>query len=280
MTTSSFKGRGQVDSLDRIRFRLDGPIPKSSLERLAVFCREVVLTPTVIEFQPRWTYDLDVLQPHPAVFCLALEDALPAGTSFELYYLEIARDYLTQYQIEAYRMARHFVGHASLRYSRGDVEKIGTRYYYNPVGAPLRLVVYGDRPTKQFSTTFGRPACHTELRLEGAETLARQGIRGARDLAQLPYNRIWKRNLSLWTLPSQTTIGTAVGCRSSRKDSLQRAAREALADKSTYAEDTFVLQKFFTQHPALKRQSKPLSYNEWKTAARNFSYFPAWFSER
>jgi hypothetical protein len=270
----------RVDAFDRVRFRLDNPIPNLALERIARLCRDVFLTESVVPYQARWTYDLDVLQPHHPTFFPALEDALSAGTTCQPYYVEVARDYLTSHQAEARRMAQHFVGHALLRYSRGHVRTSGAGVYYNPRGSSTVLAVYGDRPTKQFDPNFGRPALHTELRFNGLEALGREGLRGLQDLAQPDFDKIWKRHLSLGSQPSQMVVGAAVGCRSARKDSLQRAARKAIAEDGTLENGTFALQKLVGQYAGVGSVIEPLTFKKWEREARNFALTPSWFSAR
>jgi hypothetical protein len=267
-----------IDSLDRARFRLNSLISQSALDELGFLCRHISLAESPVPYQARWTYDLDVLQPHQPTFFLALDDALPAGTSCELYYVEVARDYVTRFQIEARRMARHYLGHATLRYSRGEVQAVGAGYYYNSRDSPTSLVIYGDRTTKQFTPQFGLPAFHAELRIHGVEALAREGLRGPLDLAKINFMNIWNRHLSFWSLPSQTALGRALGCRSSREDSLQRAARNAIAQDGKCDNGTFALQKLVAKRPAIKNVVTPLSFREWERAARESALTPSWFS--
>jgi hypothetical protein len=268
---------GRVDAIDRVRFRLDNPISGSALKHLGCFCRDVFLTPLVVPYQARWTYDLDVLQPHRPTFFLALEDALSAGTTGQPYYVEVARDYLTTFQIEARRMTHYFLRHAMLRYSRGEVQASGAGYYYNKRKSAITLVIYGDRSTKQFGPNFGRPAFHIELRLDGVEALIREGLRGPQDFARLNFDRFLDRHLSFWLLPSKTILGIAVGCQSPRDDSLQRATRHAIAQDGTLENGTFCLQKFAAQYAGVKNVLRPLSSKDWERTARDLALAPTWF---
>lgn len=268
---------GHVDAFDRVRFRLDSPISDSALTHLGCFCRDVFLTPLVVPYQARWTYDLDVLQPHQPTFFLALEDALLAGTTGQPYYVELARDYLMTFQIEARRMAHYFLGHAMLRYSRGDIRASGAGYYYNKRKSAITLVLYGDRATKQFGTNFGRPAFHIELRLDGVEALTREGLWGLQDFAQLSFDRFFDRHLSFWSLPSKTVLGAAIGCQSSRGDSLQRAARKAVAQDGRLEDGTFCLQKLAAQYVGIKSVLKPFKSDDWERTARGLVLAPTSF---
>lgn len=264
-----------IDSFDRVRLLLDHPINDKALESLKLLCRHLTLTDANIPYQPRWAHDLDILQPHARTFFLALHDALPAAASCQLYYVELARDYLTRFQIEARRMAHQFIGHATLRYSRGHVEAVKNGYYYNRRESSVSLAVYGDRPTKQFVPALGHPALHTELRFKSSEALARQGVRGPLDLAELDFDACWTQHLNFWSLPSQTEIGRAIGCKSDRDDSLQRAARNALSHPDLHlGGHTFALQKLVAQHHGVKGILRPLTFRQWQLLARDAALMP------
>ncbi|MDN4592133.1 hypothetical protein DBA29_27000 [Xenophilus aerolatus] len=271
------------DAFDRVEMRLDrhpGNKALACLKALGVTAlTKATLSPADVQYQPRWRYELTLLQ--PSLRALHLVKSLLSDTvAAEVIYVEFARDFPVERKRDARRLLLYFLRTTLLRSYRGKVRMYKHGAYYGRRGRAVRLVVYADRHSKLKTAARGLPCFHAELRLQGAQALRKAGVYGLQDLIGFDFQAIWNERVRHWDLGNRAKLGAAMtpgaGAGKAHAESLQRRVSRALKHEKyrtmRRADDpgvqglprhTFALQALVRKHPKTLRAMRGLTTEQW-----------------
>lgn len=271
------------DAFDRVELRLDRHPGKEALASLkaldATALTKATLSPVDVRYQPRWPYELTLLQPSLRALH-ALKKLLGATVAAEVIYVEFARDFPVERKRDARRLLLYFLRTTLLRFYSGKVRMYKHGAYYGKRDRAVRLVIYADRRSKLKTAARGLLCFHAELRLQGAKALREAGVHSLQDLIGFDFQGLWDSRVQHWDLGNRAKLGAAMtsspGAGKSQAESLQRRVSRALKHEKyrtmRRSDDpgvqglprhTFALQALVRRHPKTVRAMHRLTTEQW-----------------
>lgn len=262
-----------VDEADRVRIRLDKPLPRSAgIQLKQAGCVRVSQRPIHLEYHPRWAAELRITRPTQA--CLvSLEELLGENRiGSEPCALEIARDFLTSEPNSRAYIEQELLRSIVLRHRLPRVKRSGSCYFWGHRGDDVRIAMYGDRPHKQPDLSWAAACVHIEIRLLGAPTLRKYGVWSAGDLSHFDYESAWKRAVDMICLPAnKSALGRLLGPKNVSGTALRKRATRFLAQGAIRNSTLFAVQNVISPGDNGARRQLPrritrMDFNDWTRA--------------
>ena len=260
-----------INRVDLVRFNADRGLTSADIKVLRMFSEKTTSKLHRVSFHPQWKYLLEAQQPEPAWF-EKFHNIIGSDMAVELAYVEIARDFLVQFQVEAQRMHAYFLAIVVRPYERKlVVDHKGTSYYGERESPTGTLSVYSDRRFK-LNGAVGSPCLHVEMRLGNLPLLLAHSLVTVQDLIDFDYDAFWSKKLHCIDMPSKTALGRLLG--SPGGTVVQGQTNRKRANKLYYNEKVaiglprrFVLHNAALRYPLIRRLPS-ITFDQWEELAR------------
>lgn len=235
-----------VDEFDLVCFRLDKRPSDAVLAGLRTECVRCYVLPLRHPYLFRWKWTVAVVRPSHAwlhKFC----DLLSPDVTAELYYAEVARDFITATRAQAFALHLRILGSMSRRRFTSDPVRYKTSTYYGPRRDTVAL--YHSRGHKGTGPFNGYPCMHIEIRIAGKEKLSAFGLARPHDLIDYNFEQAWDRACTFYSPPEDLRrLGSLLGDgRRSVGDHARRKRARSFLNAGKNGDNLFLL------HSAVRR---------------------------